>query len=542
MRSTRRRSSKPPNLRTGRTSAGADGRVDRLRLRHQDARRRLRRGRAGARRVDAGRARGAAAHRRRAHAAARAGSDGRPDGAAGRHRTTAPISACSSDGDIALAPLEATRVQRCQEQHQVPRSGDPRACPASARRAPSFSAIVNSGQNGFLAESEADVAGGAAPPGGRRPICASGIGGAARRLCWRAIRPMPSRVDRSRRWSPAWPDSAARSQLRVLVVNIFFWPRSFGGATIVAEETARRLNARDGAEVSVFTSHAGTSAGATRAAALRVGRHAGHRRRVRRAPRRDRRVRQPGSGGAVRRRCCGRCGPTWCTSIPSRGSAPACCDACVELRIPYVVTVHDAWWLCARQFMVRGDGRYCFQTRIDLNVCQACVPQARHLPERLDLLLARPGGAAAVLSPSDAHRALYLANGLDPDRLHVSAERHPHAGENPRSASPVRPCGSATSGAASRSRGFSSCSAAFEALTPGELGTGAGRQHAAISALPRWKPCSGGSRAEFRSCRPTLRTTMDEFFDEHRRAAVPVAVEGEFWTDRRARRWRATSG
>ncbi len=41
----------------------------------------------------------------------------------------------------------------------------------------------------------------------------------------------------------------------MLVANVFFWPRSFGGATIVAEETARRLDARDDAEVFVFTSH-----------------------------------------------------------------------------------------------------------------------------------------------------------------------------------------------------------------------------------------------------------------------------------------------
>jgi O-antigen biosynthesis protein len=42
--------------------------------------------------------------------------------------------------------------------------------------------------------------------------------------------------------------------LRILVVNVFFWPRSFGGATIVAEQLASSLHAQQDTEVFVFTS------------------------------------------------------------------------------------------------------------------------------------------------------------------------------------------------------------------------------------------------------------------------------------------------
>ena len=123
--------------------------------------------------------------------------------------------------------------------------------------------------------------------------------------------------------------------------------------------------------------------------------------------------------------------------------------ACQDAGIPYVVTVHDAWWLCARQFMVKADGAYCFQTRIDLSVCQACVPDAPYVKPRFNMLTHALAGAALLLSPSEAHRQLYLANGFPSDRVLVN-----HNGvrlpQRPRSAGPAARCGSAISAAASR--------------------------------------------------------------------------------------------
>ena len=93
---------------------------------------------------------------------------------------------------------------------------------------------------------------------------------------------------------------------------------------------------------------------------------------------------------------------------------------CRERGIPYVVTLHDAWWLCDRQFMVQGNNHYCFQTKIDLRVCQNCLPHAHHLGERMRIMMGALGGASLLLSPSESHRQLYLANGLPPDRLKVN--------------------------------------------------------------------------------------------------------------------------
>jgi glycosyltransferase involved in cell wall biosynthesis len=105
---------------------------------------------------------------------------------------------------------------------------------------------------------------------------------------------------------------------------------------------------------------------------------------------------------------------------PAQRLSASLAAACRRRAIPYVITLHDAWWICARQFMVRDDGRYCFQTRIDMTVCAACLPHAKHLLHRQRLLRGALDGAALLLSPSAAHRALYLAQGIAPDRIEVA--------------------------------------------------------------------------------------------------------------------------
>jgi glycosyltransferase involved in cell wall biosynthesis len=95
-------------------------------------------------------------------------------------------------------------------------------------------------------------------------------------------------------------------------------------------------------------------------------------------------------------------------------------DACRARGVPYVITLHDPWWLCARQFMVRPDNTYCFQREIDLRVCEACVQGARHIRQRAVQLRDALDGAALLISPSEAHRGLYLAQGIEPARIVVA--------------------------------------------------------------------------------------------------------------------------
>jgi glycosyltransferase involved in cell wall biosynthesis len=102
-----------------------------------------------------------------------------------------------------------------------------------------------------------------------------------------------------------------------------------------------------------------------------------------------------------------------------------------------------------------------------LRICQNCVEGARHLELRQQLLKAALDGAALLISPSEAHRKLYLANGVAPERIIVApngvrlpAARPPKpAREKPRFA---------YVGGNVDIKGFSVVRRAFEALTRGD--------------------------------------------------------------------------
>jgi glycosyltransferase involved in cell wall biosynthesis len=210
-----------------------------------------------------------------------------------------------------------------------------------------------------------------------------------------------------------------RKPLRILAVNVFFEPRSFGGATIVAEQMSHLLNARADTEVVVFTTSPGGtakpyevlkySAGSIPVFAICVPEthdpalnfetpHTVHK---------FREVLQLTNPDVVHFH-----------SIQGLGALLL--EDCQRAGVPVVVTLHDAWWICGRQFMIKGDDSYCFQKRIDLNVCSACVPDAglniyrqyrlRDMLDRADLLL----------TPSSFFQDIYAANGFAPERLKVN--------------------------------------------------------------------------------------------------------------------------
>ena len=322
-----------------------------------------------------------------------------------------------SEGDIALAPLEATRFNDAKSNIKFLEAailGMPCVCSPRAE----FRSVVTTGENGMLAESAADWLS-VLRELVDKPELRRRMGEAARRSA--LARYAPDAIARAQ----VAPLVAKLAQVRaptlhVLVVNIFFWPRSFGGATIVAEETARRLGARDGIAVGVFTSH---SRATVRDEGLRRYEQDGMPIISVGVPGHPDAIGEFDNPGIAERfaKVLRALRPDVVHVHSIQGLGSSILDKCAEQRVPYVVTVHDAWWICPRQFMVRGDGQYCFQTRIDLNLCRACVPQAFYLQERLDLLLRRLHGAAAVLSPSEAHRALYLANGLPAEQVRVLA-------------------------------------------------------------------------------------------------------------------------
>ncbi|MGF6724942.1 glycosyltransferase involved in cell wall biosynthesis [Paraburkholderia sp. GAS41] len=208
-----------------------------------------------------------------------------------------------------------------------------------------------------------------------------------------------------------------RPELCILGVNIFYAPRSFGGATIVAEEMAKRLQNQDGVRFAMFTSASVDtvppyqtvryeSDGVT---VFGVGLPSDLRRagdfenpemhepflRVLRATRPD----------VVHIHCV-------------QGIGATIIDVCKKEGVPVAVTLHDAWWICARQFMVTGANRYCNQVKIDLNVCAKCLGNDGSANAYRQHKLARLlHSADMLLAPSAFFRDLYIANGFDESKI-----------------------------------------------------------------------------------------------------------------------------
>ncbi len=318
------------------------------------------------------------------------------------------------EADISIAPLEATAFNDAKSNIKFIEAamlGLPSVCSGRAN----FRTVIDPGANGFLADDDA-----AWLEALLRLVDDAGL---RQRLGQAALATVLGRYDPEivarQQVAPltAGLDQQTQPALRVLAVNIYFAPVSYGGATIVAEQMARRLHARPDTDMFVFTSREDASAQYTLrrydwesvpVIAVRLPSHdviaefdnpelATVFADVLRAVQPD----------VVHFHC-----------VQNLGAGLL--RLCQELALPYVVTLHDAWWLCARQFMVMANDSYCFQTRIDLNVCEACVPGALHLRQRFKILMQALSGAALVLSPSESHRQLYLANGLDPARVLVN--------------------------------------------------------------------------------------------------------------------------
>lgn len=215
---------------------------------------------------------------------------------------------------------------------------------------------------------------------------------------------------------PLLPTST--TQLKVLTVNVLFTPVSFGGATVVAEQLCRRLQV-DGCDVTVFTAMLDSElepysvvryeVDGLPVVAVQVAGSA-----ERALDYNDPRV------GEIFAQLLQSLRPdvVHFHSVQRLGAAMA--HACVEAGVPYAITLHDAWWLCERQFMVQESGRYCNQKAIDLRACSKCVPDSGFTFRRKFFLGEVLDNASLLLAPSEFQRELYVSNGVAPERIVVN--------------------------------------------------------------------------------------------------------------------------
>ena len=118
-------------------------------------------------------------------------------------------------------------------------------------------------------------------------------------------------------------------------------------------------------------------------------------------------------------------------------------SAAAERGARVVVTMHDFWWLCARQFLVDRDFRPC-SLLVAAGGCRCEVGVDRRT-QRAEALRQVLGRADRVLAPSASAVAVLAANGVAPGRLLVDENGLPageavagRSDEGPRSGTTVR--------------------------------------------------------------------------------------------------------
>ena len=372
-----------------------------------------------------------------------------------------------AESDIGIAPLEPTLFNDAKSNIKFLEAavlGLPSVCSPRAH----FTEAVRHGENGLLADTE-DAWFGAlcrlADDAGLR----SRLGQAALQTALDRYAPDAVAHAQLAPLLASAPDRRVRKPLRVLFANIYYAPRSYGGATFVVEEMARRLHARGDTDVLIFTGSPqdGTDRVTTRTDQDGIAVFAVPTSESDTVAAFD----DPACGAAFGR-VLDAAQPDVVHLHAIQGLSASLAAACTQRRIPYVITLHDAWWLCARQFMVREDGNYCFQTTIDLHICQNCVPGAYHLEHRARLMHAAMRGAALLLSPSEAHRALHVANAIPPENIVVAPNgvRLPAAG-SPAARLPRIPAAELRFtyvGGNVEVKGFGIVKRAFEALDRGD--------------------------------------------------------------------------
>ncbi len=208
-------------------------------------------------------------------------------------------------------------------------------------------------------------------------------------------------------------------KMRILTVNIFYSPRSFGGATIVAEGLNRILNERADLEIYVFTTlpldvvpaYALRRYEADGVSVFGVG-----------LPHSDDVKMQFENFHVLDafEDVLLAVNPDLVHFHSIQGIGVAVADLCVARGIRYVVTLHDTWWLCGRQFMINQDGNYCTQEEVDIQSCACCVDDADLNNYRQSRLRTVLNNAALLLSPSRFSADFYIRNGLSAEKILVN--------------------------------------------------------------------------------------------------------------------------
>jgi glycosyltransferase involved in cell wall biosynthesis len=204
----------------------------------------------------------------------------------------------------------------------------------------------------------------------------------------------------------------------VVVVNIFFAPYSYGGATVVAEQVAQALQRNHATRVTAIS--VVNRPDIFPYSVMKVERDGIQNYLINLPHGRDYaehysnpRVTEIVSGlldslqpDLLHAHCIQEIGAGILSMAKRRG-------------LPVVLSVHDFWWICERQFMIRPSQRYCAQDPVKIENCAGCVDNLPRARLRLEALRAEAAQVDLMTFPSAFARDLTARSGITAARQEI---------------------------------------------------------------------------------------------------------------------------
>lgn len=226
--------------------------------------------------------------------------------------------------------------------------------------------------------------------------------------------------------------------MRLLLMNVHFNPTTYGGATVVAEELALALQTHHGVEVFIIS--AVSRQDLVPYAIQRVEVHGMPHflinlpwgrtvQEIESNPRVAERVSQIAQfvqPDIAHVHCVQELGAASVSALNAAG-------------IPVILSVHDFWWVCERQFMMRPNRQYCAQDPIRVDNCRGCVDDVTRTRARSEMLGQVALACDLITYPTpfamdlclrsglgDPARSTVLENGIKPPGVDFSAKQAAH--------------------------------------------------------------------------------------------------------------------
>ncbi|MFX0543645.1 glycosyltransferase [Roseovarius sp. S4756] len=206
----------------------------------------------------------------------------------------------------------------------------------------------------------------------------------------------------------AQPPAAAP---HVLIANIFFAPYTYGGATIVAEEVAQHLRQTHGWQVSVVSA---MSRSDLVPYAIQKVEKDGIANYLINLPHGRSYAEMYNNSNVTEAvaRLIGAIGPDLLHLHCIQEIGAGIVSAARQRDVPVILSTHDFWWICERQFMIRMDDVYCGQDPVDIEQCRGCVGNMAQARTRFHYLRGEAAQADLITFPSHFAMDLSQRSGL----------------------------------------------------------------------------------------------------------------------------------